>query len=123
MKKKEMPVAGRPRCPVVPPRRRGSARPRERGGGHTQGETDPRGGGAGEAPAGHGRRSGIACSDDRARAIASAVRGSNFLCVWINIKDYMHACVIDLKIVRIKQNNTALMGSFKKKYCIDGQDM
>ena len=57
MKKKEMPVAGRPRCPVVPPRRRGSARPRERGGGHTQGETDPRGGGAKEAPADHGSRS------------------------------------------------------------------
>ena len=35
--KKEMPVAGRPRCPVVPPRRRESARPRERGGGRTQG--------------------------------------------------------------------------------------
>ena len=55
-KKKEMLVAGRPRCPIVPPRRRGSARPMERGGGRTQGETDPRGGGAGEAPAGHGSR-------------------------------------------------------------------
>ena len=50
-------MAGRPRCPVVPPRRRGSARPRERGGGRTQGETDPRGGGAKKAPADHGSRS------------------------------------------------------------------
>ena len=66
--------------------------------------------------AGHGRRSGITCSD-RVRAIASGwpisqnlhSRGVKFFMCMDRYKR-LRACVHDLKIVRInKQNNMALM--------------
>ncbi|KAG2556803.1 hypothetical protein PVAP13_8NG153300 [Panicum virgatum] len=65
MKKRRCRWQGRPRCPVVPPRRRVSARPRERGG-------DP-GGGSGGTRGGRIRRR--RCAEEHAAADPAARGG------------------------------------------------